>query len=181
MPVHPFTVPPSTSSIGTRYPVVDEGEDAHGTWMDAHGPTEHILCQVCRSLTQQHTLVQLINAAGKLGTTWLDWTTQSPTLPTHRDIPVSGTQASSPVHAQLQSSSSLSDRPSSAPSAQAGRNINHRWVLATRYPLCCPRILSAPPNHVALMSAGASDSLHLYVPVPRLDWQTGNTAQPIAN
>lgn len=60
---------------GTRYPVVDVGWWSLGEDVrirmgekDAHGPTEHIVCQVCRSLTQ-HMLVQPDQRCSRLMTT----------------------------------------------------------------------------------------------------------------
>lgn len=123
MPVHPAQYHPQPSTTrhpipGRRHCLVVPGrgfEDSDGG-EDAHGPTEHIVCQVCRSLTQ-HMLVQLDQRCSRLITTSYraQFASDHIVTTTHRDIPVSGIQASSPSARSTRRSSRLSHRPQPQP------------------------------------------------------------------
>lgn len=114
-----------------------------------HGPTEHIVCQVCTSLTQRCCRRETCKPAHRRETSGdlidLNYQLTLPS-PTHRDIPVRFGDPCLITNARSTRQSPKTKPSPKPPSVQALERdgiLNRRWVYPTGYPLCCPRILSA--------------------------------------
>lgn len=130
--------------------------------MDAHGPTEHIVCQVCRSLTK-HMLVRLDRRCSRLIATSQRSFHQLPHR--HQLTVISPFRGSKLRHQRTLNQAVLKTKPSPpAPAAQALKRDGELVVDGSDTTHSAAHGSSPfPPNRGALMGAGASDSLPAYL------------------